>query len=103
MDGQHIQIGVLMTDTDTDININLQGRFSVAGWASGIAWYLLGYEMLQDKDYEWSGIETENREYVRAIMVGDDREFTIPTSDITEIEEEDYCPECGQIGCKAYG
>jgi len=36
-------------------------------------------------------------------MVGDDREFSVDPEDVTEIPENAYCPECGQIGCKAYG
>jgi hypothetical protein len=50
----------------------------------------------------WTGIEYENRERVRAVMVGDDREFTFDVDEVTPLAEGDYCPECGQIGCKAY-
>lgn len=39
---------------------------------------------------------------VRAVMVGDDCEHIVDVSDLTEITEDDYCPECGQTGCRAY-
>lgn len=69
---------------------------------NGIAWYLLGYELIQDEDYEWSGIEYENPERVRAVMVGDDRIFVFDVDQLTPLDDDEYCPECGQIGCKAY-
>jgi hypothetical protein len=34
-------------------------------------------------------------------MVGDDRMTIFDIEDLVEINEHDYCPECGQIGCKA--
>lgn len=36
---------------------------------------------------------------VIAVMVGDDRRHIVDKSDLTEIDEEDYCSDCGQIGC----
>ena len=36
---------------------------------------------------------------VIAVMVGDDREWKVDPSDLTEIGSEDYCSSCGQIGC----
>jgi hypothetical protein len=47
--------------------------------------------------------EVERTDMVRAVMVGDDREHIVDVDDLTEISEEDYCPGCGQVGCKAYG
>ena len=32
-------------------------------------------------------------------MVGDDREFIIDPASVTEIDDEDFCGQCGQIGC----
>lgn len=84
-----------------DEHFCLEKRYRVEGW-SGIAWYVRGYEVIRDEDYEWSGIEYENRERVVCIMVGDDRPFTFGIDELTPLEEGDYCPECGQIGCKAY-
>lgn len=81
--------------------LDLDARFSVAGYG-GIAFYLLDYVKVRDEDYEWSGIEYDDREKVQAVMVGDDRVHEIDVDDLTEISDDDYCPECGQIGCKAY-
>ena len=36
---------------------------------------------------------------VMIIMVGDDKKHRVSIDDLTEINEEDYCFECGQIGC----
>lgn len=87
-----------MSETEFDFD----ARYTVEGY-SGIAFYVTGYDMIRDEDYEWSGIEYEDKEHVRAIMVGDDRVHIIEIDHLTKISEDDYCPECGQIGCKAYG
>ncbi len=36
---------------------------------------------------------------VRVRMVGDDHVYVVDAADCTEIEPEDYCDGCGQIGC----
>jgi len=82
--------------------LNMDGRFRVDRFG-GIAFYLLGYKLTRDEDYEWTGIEEEDRDWVRAVMVGDDHEWLIETDELEEIDRESYCPDCGQIGCKAYG
>lgn len=46
--------------------------------------------------------EVEDRTRVRAVMVGDDRVFIVDIEDLSPLEDDDYCPECGQIGCRAY-
>ena len=43
--------------------------------------------------------EIENRDFVIAVMVGDDREHVIDVSDLTEISDAGYCRDCGQTGC----
>ena len=40
---------------------------------------------------------------VVAHMVGDDRDFSFDVEELTAIDEDDYCAECGQIGCTADG
>lgn len=93
--------------------INFDGRFSIAGWR-GIAFYLIGYAhtmepvMCYDTDEDGNEIEIESGEFekvedlenVIAVMVGDDRKHTVSVDDLTEIDEESYCPSCGQIGCR---
>jgi len=84
----------------------------------GIAWYSTGYALEWtneewiydgegDPDDESSYLynepeEIENRERVVCIMVGDDRKFTFDIDQLTPLEDDEYCPECGQIGCTAY-
>jgi hypothetical protein len=77
------------------------GRFSVASYP-GVAFYCWGEETKPDEDTEWSGYEIPTGKVVMT-MVGDDREFIVDPDDVTLIAENDYCPGCGQIGCKAYG
>jgi hypothetical protein len=72
--------------------------YSVAGWGTGIAWHVLGWETAPDEDTEWSGYE-ERTGNVLAVMVGDDERHSIDPDDVTPIKREDYCGECGQIGC----
>lgn len=33
------------------------------------------------------------------VMVGDDRVREVPADTVHRIRDEDYCAECGQIGC----
>ena len=82
--------------------LDTSSRYQVAGY-NGIAFALLGYETYRDEDYEWTGIESTNEERVRIVMIGDDYVYTVDIEDITAIDDDEYCPECGQIGCKAYG
>lgn len=83
----------------TSATIDLEtGRFAVAGYG-GIAFYSLGYAFLDSPDYEWTGVREVDHENVRMVMVGDDREHIIPVEDLTPLEDEDYCGQCGQIGC----
>lgn len=65
---------------------------------NGVAWYVLGWETEPTEDTEWDGIE-ERTGRVVLVMVGDDRHFVYDLEDITPLEREDYCGECGQIGC----
>jgi len=80
---------------------DFDARYSVEGWG-GVAWFAWDYEVIRDEDFEWSGIEYVNKEKVVCTMVGDDQKFTFDIDELTKLGEADYCPECGQIGCKAY-
>lgn len=46
-----------------------------------------------------SCVEPQPTGMVRAVMVGDDRVHIVDPDDLTEIDEDDYCSGCGQIGC----
>ena len=81
--------------------VDFEAAYKVEGYG-GIAWRLIGYHTYRDEDYEWSGIEEVDRSRVNAVMIGDDRVFTLEVSEVTPISEDEYCPECGQIGCTAY-
>lgn len=47
--------------------------------------------------------ESPDGETVEAIMVGDDARHTLARSDLTPIAREEYCGECGQVGCSRDG
>ena len=79
--------------------LDLDAHYTVDGYSTGIAFYLLGYVKVRDEDYEWSGIEYEDRDRVRAVMVGDDRVHEVDVDDLTMIDEESFCRDCGQVGC----
>jgi hypothetical protein len=74
-------------DPATFSPLDMDARYSVAGYG-GVAFYL---ERRIDN------------ETVAAIMVGDDREHVVSVDDLTAIGEDDYCHECGQVGCTADG
>lgn len=80
-------------DTDDDF----PGAYQVAGY-DGIAWSVFGWETRPDADTEWSGYEQRTGDVV-ARMIGDDRYFSFDPSDIEQIDDDDYCGVCGQIGC----
>jgi len=98
----------------TSPGIDMDARYSVAGHG-GIAFYLDGYakewteeswtyDSEGDPDDELSYLynepeEVENTTMVRAIMVGDDHVWIVDIDDLTVIDEDSYCPSCGQIGC----
>ena len=34
-----------------------------------------------------------------AVMIGDDKRFLVDFEDLTEIDDEEFCLGCGQVGC----
>lgn len=84
----------------TTFEIDSSKRYRVLDSGSaGVAWYVTRFVTSRDEDYEWTGIENVDTSRVVCVMVGDDRDFTFDVSDLVELEEGDYCRECGQIGC----
>ena len=97
-----------MSYTDIDFN----EHYAVEGYR-GIAFYLLGFttetvetETVDEIDgetlYFYDHETVEDRGFIRAVMVGDDREHIVDVDDLTMIADEDFCPECGAIGCGHY-
>ena len=82
--------------------MELGTRYRVDGWSAGIAWSYHGPETAPDEDTVWTGIE-EPTGRVLMIMVGDDRVFAVDPEDCSPLADEDYCHECGQVGCTADG
>ena len=92
--------------------INFGETYTVEGMR-GIAFRLRGYAT-ETVETEWiEEIEgeriwcddretVEDRGFVRAVMVGDDREHIVDVDDLTMIADEDFCPECGSTGCGHY-
>lgn len=76
----------------------------VNGW-KGVAYYIVGPEMENElfEDEEtgeqyWTGDKVETGRW-RVCMVGDDRVEVHDPDDLTPINEDAFCHECGQIGC----
>lgn len=110
-----------MSDSETE-QVDMNARYTVAGYG-GVAFYLLGYATSEEyegdvvvciddecdhasSDMCWAEGDTSivfNTDMVRAVMVGDDREFIVDVSDLTRLGDDDYCAECGQVGCTADG
>lgn len=63
-----------------------------------IAYRVLGWQTEPDEDTEWSGYESRTGMVV-VVMIGDDHRYLVEESELTPIAREDYCSECGQIGC----
>jgi ribosomal protein S27E len=92
---------------------NQDAAYTVRGY-EGIAWRFIEQETMmsfwvecEDCGDEESCCWDEEEEVftgnVRMHMVGDDRGFIFDPDDCTIINDEAYCPECGQIGCTASG
>lgn len=86
---------------ETDDETFPADAYSVKGYR-GIACYVLGWETEPDEDTSWSGCENRTGGIV-CVMVGDDRRFTVDRGDITPLDRESYCGECGQVGCSHDG
>ena len=71
--------------------------YRVRGY-SGVAFTILGWEMEEDEDTEWTGMLARSGKVI-GVMVGDDSEYTIDPEDISPLSDEEYCGGCGQIGC----
>jgi hypothetical protein len=79
-----------------DLPALFDARYSVQGY-SGVAFYLLGYQEVTKWDHD--GDAEYDTGFVRAVMVGDDREHIVDVDDLIALGEDAYCHTCGQIGC----
>ena len=77
---------------------DFESTYTAAGWGPGVAWRVADYETAPDEDTDWTGYEVATGNVV-AHMIGDDASFSFDPSDLTPLDDLDYCAECGQIGC----
>jgi hypothetical protein len=82
---------------ETDDQTFSADAYRVRGY-DGIAFCVYGWETEPDEDTEWTGLENRTGRIV-AVMIGDDHKYIVDVDDLTPIAREDYCSECGQIGC----
>lgn len=85
-------------------DINTNDRYKVEGYG-GVAFYFAGQQMVGVFD-EYGDSYPEDDEptgMVYMIMVGDDYKHVVDPEDVIKIDDDDYCHECGQIGCTADG
>ncbi len=75
--------------------IDLDARYSVGGY-QGIAFRLHGY---WPTGLDFGGEMTYDEGFVCAVMVGDDHRHCVDVDDLTVVSDDDYCSQCGQIGC----
>jgi len=103
----------MQTET-TEQGFDFEPAYRAYGYGA-IAWRVTGYaqEWTQeewvycgegDEDDESNYFYNEPEQYddttrVVAHMIGDDRDFTFDVDDMEPIAREDYCGQCGQIGC----
>jgi hypothetical protein len=81
---------------DFDARYTVDGYRGIAFWLKGYATHIVEYG---------DGFEEEETDYsfVKAVMVGDNREHIIDVDDLTLLDENDYCHVCGQVGCQHDG
>lgn len=84
-------------------------RYAVA-WMPGVAFWVDGPELEYPPDWGyWDGeewIEDSEPDPIETgmmlmVMVGDDRCHVIDPDDLTRLDNDNYCHECGQVGCTA--
>lgn len=90
-------MGTITTNSYEPAPEYVADAYAVRGW-NGVAFSVLGWETEPDQDTEWSGCENRTGNLI-AVMVGDDRHFSVDPDDLSELDEKSYCHECGQIGC----
>jgi hypothetical protein len=70
-------------------------RYTVDGYP-GIAWRAVRH------DGVWNCLDeefNEDADSVVCIMVGDDREFSFSVDELSPLTDDEFCHECGQVGC----
>jgi hypothetical protein len=93
----------------------LTGKYVTVPWYRGVACYVRGPVKVYEPDVcyvsdpetgEEIPEETGYGEWVngdgsrlRLVMVGDDREFEADADECTLISDDDFCSDCGQVGC----
>ena len=98
-----------MTDVDMNARYRVTGMPGVAFWLKGYApaprecpghpdGPIMGVSFYCDGTCQEDEVDTS---LVIAVMVGDDREHTVDVDDLVKLDEDEFCPECGQIGCTA--
>ena len=60
------------------------------------------YEWVEQWDGSDAEVEVLAEGDARIVKIGDDQMFTVPADEYEVIDEDDYCPGCGQVGCHAY-
>lgn len=76
-------------------------RFLVEG-SGGVAWRCEGAEEWADEETYWSGYKAPTGRVLLG-MVGDNAVYGFDPEDVSVLDEDAYCHECGQIGCTADG
>ncbi len=90
---------------------------AISSQCAGVAWWVRGWETEQIEDWSfWEAVADEDGEdavpddaepdwltcrtgMLVCTMVGDDALFLIDPDDVQQIAREDYCGQCGQLGC----
>jgi hypothetical protein len=103
-------------------SVDFTARYTVDGYP-GVAFWLKEYDRTEQYEGDvvvcddeecdhqlsemcWTVGDTSlvyDLERVIAVMVGDDRAHTVDVADLTKINEDDFCGDCGQVGCVADG
>ena len=62
-------------------------------------WFNDDDEMVEVFDDEGEMINDYESGIVLAYMIGDDQLHELDFDDLVKVEDDEYCHECGQIGC----
>lgn len=81
---------------EEDLNAFPDDAYAVRGF-KGVAFRALGWEKEMDRFGEMEQIGRTG--LVAVHMVGDNHVYLVPYSDLMPLTPDEYCNECGQIGC----
>lgn len=76
-------------------DVDYDGRYTVHGWPK-IAVRIAGHVT---RHVDEDGERELDPDWVNVVMIGDDRRHPVEVDELVKIDDDEFCSECGQVGC----